>query len=100
MFKLNKFPSLLIAAVGLSGAVQPADASFTQTLKDGYNTLSNNVVQTWEAPQSYDLYVPVITWHARFAYDKDKTDKYNERPWGAGFGVSRWDDKGNWHGIY
>lgn len=38
--------------------------------------------------------------HARFAYDKDKTDRYNERPWGAGFGVSRWDDKGNWHGIY
>ena len=41
-----------------------------------------------------------ITWHARFAYDKEKTDEYNERPWGAGFGVSRWDDKGNWHGLY
>ncbi len=25
---------------------------------------------------------------------KEKTDKYNERPWGAGFGVSRWDEKG------
>jgi palmitoyl transferase len=35
------------------------------------------------------------TWHARFAYDKEKTDKYNERPWGAGFGQSRWDEKGN-----
>lgn len=38
--------------------------------------------------------------HARFAYDKEKTDRYNERPWGVGFGQSRWDDKGNWHGLY
>lgn len=57
-------------------------------------------LRLWTAPEHYDLYVPAITWHARFAYDKEKTDKYNERPWGAGFGQSRWDDKGNWHGIY
>ncbi len=38
--------------------------------------------------------------HARFAYDKEKTDRYNERPWGVGFGQSCWDDKGNWHGLY
>lgn len=29
-----------------------------------------------------------------------KTDRYNERPWGGGFGQSRWDEKGNWHGLY
>ncbi|WP_368289254.1 lipid IV(A) palmitoyltransferase PagP [Kluyvera intermedia] len=91
---------LVFVSVGLLSAVQPAYASFTQTVKEGYNTLSDNVAETWQAPQNYDLYVPAITWHARFAYDKDKTDRYNERPWGAGFGVSRWDDKGNWHGIY
>ena len=63
--------------VGLSGTALPAHASFTETIKDGYNTLSNNIVQTWDEPQNYDLYVPAITWHARFAYDKEKTDKYN-----------------------
>ncbi len=31
---------------------------------------------------------------------KKKTDRYNERPWGGGFGLSRWDEKGNWHGLY
>lgn len=77
-----------------------ASASFSSTLSEGYHTLSNNVAQTWNEPEHYDLYVPAITWHARFAYDKEKTDKYNERPWGAGFGVSRWDEKGNWHGLY
>ncbi len=40
------------------------------------------------------IYIPAITWHARFAYDKEKTDRYNERPWGGGFGLSRWDEKG------
>lgn len=59
-----------------------ASASFSSTLSEGYHTLSNNVPQTWNEPEHYDLYVPAITWHARFAYDKEKTDKYNERPWG------------------
>lgn len=55
-----------------------ASASFSSTLSEGYHTLSNNVAQTWNEPEHYDLYVPAITWHARFAYDKEKTDKYNE----------------------
>lgn len=66
-------------------------------------TFRENIAQTWQQPEHYDLYIPAITWHARFAYDKEKTDRYNERPWGGGFGLSRWDEKGNcmacmpWH---
>lgn len=63
-------------------------------------TFKDNVAETWLRPEHYDLYIPAITWHARFAYDKEKTDRYNERPWGGGFGQSRWDEKGNWHGLY
>lgn len=44
--------------------------------------------------------MPAVTWHNRWTYDRDKTDKYNERPWGVGAGISRYDDKGNWHGLY
>lgn len=65
-----------------------------------FDTFKDSVVETWQQPQHYDLYIPAITWHARFAYDKEKTDRYNERPWGAGFGRSRWDEKGNWHSLY
>lgn len=54
--------------------------------KGGFNTFTDNVAETWRQPEHYDLYVPAITWHARFAYDKEKTDRYNERPWGVGFG--------------
>ena len=46
--------------VGLSSSALPAYASFTETIKDGYNTVSNNIVQTWDEPQNYDLYVPVV----------------------------------------
>lgn len=56
-------------------------------------TFRENIAQTSQQPEHYDLYIPAITWHARFAYDKEKTDRYNERPWGGGFGLSRWDEK-------
>lgn len=79
---------------------QAANASFSSFFSDGYETLKGNVAGTWNEPQSSDLYIPAITWHARFAYDKEKTDKYNERPWGGGYGISRWDEKGNWNGLY
>ncbi|WP_226067552.1 lipid IV(A) palmitoyltransferase PagP [Dickeya zeae] len=61
---------------------------------------SNNLSETWQHPQSQDLYVPAITWHNRWTYDRAKTDKYNERPWGAGYGVSRLDSDGDWHALY
>ncbi|CAH6635301.1 Lipid A palmitoyltransferase PagP [Pseudocitrobacter vendiensis] len=92
---------LFAAIIAAQLCVLPAaNASFTESVRNGFSTLNDNIAQTWDEPQHYDLYVPAITWHARFAYDKEKTDRYNERPWGAGFGVSRWDEKGNWHGIY
>ena len=92
---------LMAALIATQLCILPAaNASFTESVRNGFSTLNDNIAQTWDEPQHYDLYVPAITWHARFAYDKEKTDRYNERPWGAGFGVSRWDEKGNWHGIY
>lgn len=34
-------------------------------------TFRENIAQTWQQPEHYDLYIPAITWHARFAYDKE-----------------------------
>lgn len=75
-------------------------ATLADGVANGWHSFSDNVSQTWNEPQTFDLYVPAITWHSRWAYDSDKTDKYNERPWGAGGGISRYDEKGNWNGIY
>ena len=46
-----------------------------------------------------DLYVPVRTWHNRLFYDQEHIDKYNEEPWGIGFGRSFWEGN-EWHGVY
>jgi palmitoyl transferase len=32
-------------------------------------------------------------------YDKEKTDNYNEMPWGGGLGVSRYNEEGNWSAL-
>lgn len=40
--------------------------------KGWFDTLKDNVSETWQQPEHYDLYVLTITWHARFAYDKEK----------------------------
>ncbi|MCG8708333.1 lipid IV(A) palmitoyltransferase PagP [Brenneria sp. 4F2] len=60
----------------------------------------NNLSKTWSESPNHDIYIPAITWHNRWTYDKDKTDEYNERPWGAGYGVSRLDQDGDWHSLY
>lgn len=100
VLKVNKYVFLIIALASQMMFSTTAQASFSATVSDAWSTLSNNVTQTWQKPEHYDLYVPVITWHARFAYDQEKLDNYNERPWGAGFGMSRWDENGNWNGLY
>ncbi|MGL9760008.1 MAG: lipid IV(A) palmitoyltransferase PagP [Symbiopectobacterium sp.] len=59
-----------------------------------------NLSETWSNSSSQDFYIPAITWHNRWTYDKEKTEKYNERPWGACYGISRLDAEGNWHSLY
>lgn len=58
-----------------------------------------NIAQTWKS-EHYDLYIPLYAWHNRLAYDREHVEKYNENPWGAGIGVSRYDKDGDWHSLY
>jgi palmitoyl transferase len=71
-----------------------------QRVSGWWNWLKDDVSQTWNQPQNYDLYLPFLSWHNRFMYDKEKTDNYNEMPWGGGFGVSRYNEEGNWSSLY
>ncbi|MHA1056232.1 lipid IV(A) palmitoyltransferase PagP [Enterobacter mori] len=71
-----------------------------QRISGWWNTLTDDISRTWEEPQRYDLYLPFLSWHARFMYDKEKTDNYNEMPWGGGLGVSRYNEEGNWSALF
>ncbi|RJT43140.1 lipid IV(A) palmitoyltransferase PagP [Rahnella woolbedingensis] len=65
-----------------------------------WDSFKNNITETWNAPQSQDLFLPVLTRHNRHTHSKKQIDGYNEHPWGGGYGVSRYDEKGNWHALY
>lgn len=65
-------------------AVQAEDHVYgEQRISGWWNWLKNDVSQTWNQPQNYDLYLPFLSWHNRLTYDKEKTDNYNEMPWAA-----------------
>ncbi|WP_395858574.1 lipid IV(A) palmitoyltransferase PagP [Affinibrenneria salicis] len=76
-------------------ATSPAQAS-----DSWWQRAKSNLSQTWYSSDNHDIYVPAITWHNRWTYSDDKIDEYNERPWGAGYGISRYDADGDWHGLY
>ncbi|MBN7767395.1 MULTISPECIES: lipid IV(A) palmitoyltransferase PagP [Pectobacterium] len=81
-------------------AVDSSESASDKQDESWWQRSKNNLSTTWNSPQSHDIYIPAITWHNRWTYDKEKTDRYNERPWGAGYGVSRLDKDGDWHGLY
>ena len=58
-----------------------------------------NFSETWKS-DSYDAYIPLYAWHNRLTYDQEHIDKYNENPWGFGIGKYRYDEDGDWHGLY
>lgn len=98
------FPFLFSLASLAAPTTSPVEMSkgAVQDNKQGswWQKATFNLSETWSNSSSQELYIPAITWHNRWTYDKEKTDKYNERPWGAGYGVSRLDVDGDWHGLY
>ncbi|OAT37278.1 lipid IV(A) palmitoyltransferase PagP [Proteus myxofaciens] len=64
-----------------------------------WGKFKRNVNQTWDNGD-YNYYLPVWTWHNRFTYDREKTNRYNETPWGFGMGKYRYDDDNDWHALY
>lgn len=98
MASLKKYLFLLLLNGLLSTGVQAS--KLNDAVAEGWQSLTDNVSQTWHDPQTVDLYIPAITWHNRWTYDKEKTDRYNERPWGAGFGIGHYNEQGNWNGLY
>lgn len=98
--KQLKFTLILLVLAGFGFAPMTQADTLVNSLSASWNAFSDNVSETWNRPDNIDLYVPAVTWHNRLTYDSDKTDRYNERPWGAGGGISHYDEKGNWNGLY
>lgn len=74
-----------------------ADAPFPVILWD---RLISNSSRTWQSPSHHELYFPLFSWHLPFAWDSERRKEYNENAWGAGYGLTRYDAEGHWHGLY
>lgn len=74
-------------------------ASSTSVVSGWIDTAADHIGQTWREGDT-ELYVPVWTHHHRGTYDQDHIDGFNEFPAGIGLGKGRYNENGNWEGIY
>ncbi|WP_408014912.1 lipid IV(A) palmitoyltransferase PagP [Rouxiella aceris] len=104
MLKSLLFCLLITPVIAEAAAPVQTSENTSSATHSGFNrwwsSWKNDVATTWQSPQHQDLYFPAITWHNRATYDRAKIDRYNERPWGGGYGISRYDENGDWHGLY
>ncbi len=47
-----------------------------------------------------EVYLSGYAWHNRYVYPEHKISSYNENAWGGGLGKGRYDERGNWQGVY
>lgn len=63
--------------------------------------LFSPLCKTWTEGHN-ELYLSGYAWHNRYTYSTQRLHlkHYNEKAWGGGLGKGRFDEKGNWHGLY
>jgi palmitoyl transferase len=88
---------LLILSLCLWGGA--AWSMSAEPFRDFWEDAKHRLYQIWTEGHG-DLYIPNYAWHNRLYYDADKLSRYNEFPWGAGFGKGIWDEHNNWQGLY
>ena len=66
--------------------------AFIRLLKIPYRKLGNR--------QRLSFIIPINTWHNQHYYRAEKIDGVNEWPSGLGVGKYRYDEDGDWHGLY
>jgi len=100
---MNHIFGRLVAAASLTIPACPAlatqDTQESGWISQAWNTATEHVSTTWDKGD-IELYLPIYTWHLPFAYTPDQRSSYTEIPGGFGLGKGRYNDSGNWEGIY
>ncbi|KWU17906.1 lipid IV(A) palmitoyltransferase PagP [Burkholderia cenocepacia] len=94
---------LAVSFALLLGLAVPASAASVESqsslLKQWLSGGSNVAEDTW-LQGANEVYLPVHTYHMRFAYSDAKVRRLNENPWGFGLGRTLVDSSGNEHRLY
>ncbi len=104
------FPALLaaLALFGRPGFAQttslapPAISSGTPAANPpstSYGSAWKHLGDIW-GKGGYELYLPVYTFHMPYAYTPALLRSYNDFPLGAGIGKGRFNERGNWEGLF
>lgn len=80
-------------------ATAGSSASESNWMRSAWDTAVDHVSTTWREGD-IELYVPLYTWHLPFAYRQELLDSYTEYPGGFGLGKGRYNQSGNWEGMY
>lgn len=84
---------LALAAVALGLPV------WAQATPGFFDRVRNELGDTWRQGTT-EYYATFRTWHSPWAYSEERNKQYQNWPPGFGLGRGRFDDKGNWHGLY
>lgn len=76
---------------------QTSQSAASRETSGVFNTVKNRLADIWNS-ETFDIYIPLRTWHNRLTYDR--VSKYNEEPWGVGLGRSLDDEDGDTHMLY
>lgn len=79
-------------------ALAPAHAACDETVSLS-GQICKRLSDTWNKGE-HDLYLPFHTFHLPYAYSDEAIRSYRENTWGLGYGRSRYDESGNWNGLY
>ena len=86
---------IIVCALLVTTQVFADDSAIGEMWTRAQDSLS----ETWGS-ESYEVYIPIHTWHNRDYYSSEKIDSYNEQPWGLGLGKYRFDNDADWHALY
>ena len=93
---------LATAALGRSAFADSVAAS-TQTASASQSSWSGSgwkhLQDIWELG-GYELYAPVYTYHMPYAYTQELLRSYNDFPVGGGLGKGRYNERGNYEGLF
>ena len=86
-----------VAALSVSAALGAPPAVADE--ESAFGKAGNYLAGIWHNGAS-DLYLPLYTYHVHSTYSQEQISQYQTTPYGLGYGRSKFDQDGDWHGLY
>ena len=88
-----------VVVVGSTDNATPEGSDSKTWYGSAWDTAGQHLSDIWHKGD-IELYVPFWSYHLPFAYSAEKRASYTEYPAGGGIGKGRYNESGNWEGIY